>query len=163
MTNEDTGRPTGEADPSPLRPYLAMPAQLPEWDAVAPQSAPDPPPGSVANADNNARLPPYLLTGGRARPIDDSLEIEAQVMATRAGRGDIRQLSFENRDIVTACREPLAVAEVAVRLGLHLGVTRVLVGDLVTTGHLAVRRPEADPRRRAQIIERVIRGLQDIP
>ncbi len=109
-----------------------------------------------------ARVPPYLLTGGRARPIDDSLEIEAQVITTIAGRGELPRLHFETRDIVALCEEPHAVAEVAVRLGIHLGVARVLVGDLVATGHLTVRRPELDPTIRAQIIERVIRGLDNI-
>ncbi len=108
------------------------------------------------------RLPPYLLTGGRARPIDDNLEIEAQVMTTVAGRGELPRLHFEIRDIVALCAEPHAVAEVAVRLGMHLGVARVLVGDLVATGHLTVRRPELDPTMRAQIIERVIRGLDNL-
>ncbi len=117
-----------------------------------------------ANASGTAaRLPPYLLTGGRARPIDEGLELEAQVIATDAGRGDIAQLSFESRDIVTLCAQPLAVAEIAIRLGLQVGVTRVLVSDLVTTGHLAVRRPHLDAGSRADVIERVIQGLQEIP
>jgi hypothetical protein len=105
------------------------------------------------------RLPPYLITGGRSRPVDDSLEIEAQVIATSVGQQDLDRLSFENRDIVQLCEQPYAVAEVAARLNLHLGVTRVLVGDLVATGHLSVRRPEWDTKVRAEIIERVIRGL----
>lgn len=109
-----------------------------------------------------ARIPPYLLTGGRARPVDDSLEIEAQVITTTAGRSELPRLHFETRDIVALCEEPHAVAEVAVQLGMHLGVARVLVGDLVATGHLVVARPELDPAVRAHIIERVIRGLDNI-
>jgi Protein of unknown function (DUF742) len=109
-----------------------------------------------------ARIPPYLLTGGRARPADESLELEAQVVATAAGREDLARLHFEPRDIVRLCENPYAVAEVAARLGLHLGVTRILVGDLVLTGHLSVRRPEHDAHLRADIIERVIRGLDAI-
>jgi hypothetical protein len=108
------------------------------------------------------RLPPYVLTGGRARPVDESLAIEAQVITTRVGRGDLARLQFERREILALCREPHAVIEVAARLGLHLGVARVLVGDLVATGHLVVRRPDLDPARRMEIIERVIRGLDSI-
>src|SRR5262245_36012912 len=89
-----------------------------------------------------ARIPPYLLTGGRVRPVDESLELEAQVFATDAGRDGLDRLSYENHDIVALCERPYAVAEVAARLGLHLGVTRVLVGDLVVSGQLSVRRPE---------------------
>jgi uncharacterized protein DUF742 len=109
-----------------------------------------------------ARIPPYLLTGGRARPVDETLELEAQVLTTDAGRSSLAQLTFETHDIVALCERPYAVAEVAARLGLHLGVTRVLVGDLVVTGRLSVRRPERNAHRRADIIERVIRGLDAI-
>jgi Protein of unknown function (DUF742) len=110
-----------------------------------------------------ARVPPYLLTGGRARPVDENLAIEAQVLTTLAGRADIPTLQFEVRDIVVACDdEPLAVVEVASKLGLHLGVARVLVGDLVASGHLMVQRPLIDPTRRVEIIERVIRGLDNL-
>src|SRR5262245_41617283 len=108
------------------------------------------------------RIPPYLLTGGRVRPTDDSLELEAQVVATEAGRANLPRLSFETHDIVSLCDRPYAVAEVAALLGLHLGVARILVGDLVLTGQLSVRRPERDAHLRADIIERVIRGLDAI-
>jgi hypothetical protein len=108
------------------------------------------------------RLPPYILTRGRARPVDEALELEAQVVTTPVGRGEWSRLRFEPRDILGLCREPRAIVEVAACLGLQLGVARVLVGDLVATGHLSVSRPVADPLRRAEIIERVIRGLDSI-
>jgi hypothetical protein len=57
---------------------------------------------------------------------------------------------------------PMAVAEVAARLRLHLGVTRVLVSDLLVLGHLTVRRPEVVFQRSSDIIQRVIQGLQSI-
>jgi hypothetical protein len=108
------------------------------------------------------RVPPYLLTGGRARPVDDTLEIEALVTSTESGRAGLPRLHYESRDIVSLCAEPHAIVEVAGRLRLHLGVARVLVGDLVVAGHLSVVRPVSDPRARAEIIERVIRGLDRI-
>lgn len=109
-----------------------------------------------------ARVPPYLLTGGRARPVDDSLAVEAQVITTMAGRADLATLHFEVHDIVALCDDPHAVVEVAGLLGLHLGVVRVLVGDLVASGHLMVQRTLIDPSRRTEIIERVIRGLDQL-
>jgi len=104
---------------------------------------------------------PYLLTGGRARP-DTGLEIEAQVLTTGAGEQALERYRYEQRDIILLCREPLAVAEIAARLNLHLGVARVLVGDLVASGHLGTRRPHSGLHRNTAIIERVIRGLQAI-
>ncbi len=104
-----------------------------------------------------------MLTGGRAHPVDATLEIEAQVLTTRLGRGAVGRHTFEHRHILVLCEEPMSVAEVAARLGLHLGVARVLAADLVALGHLSVRRPRTDMHRDVQIIERVIRGLQAIP
>lgn len=105
---------------------------------------------------------PYLLTGGRARPTNAGLEIEAQVVATESGLAALHRHVYEQHAIIAACAVPMAVVEVASRLGLHIGVTRVLVGDLITLGHLAVRRPERGRQPNTQTIERVIRGLQAI-
>jgi Protein of unknown function (DUF742) len=126
----------------------------------------------MTGGDDERRLPsdlpevpgvrPYLLTGGRVRPADASLEIEAQVLTTPAGRADADQLMFEHHDIVTLCERPMAIAEIAARLGLHLSVARVLASDLIETGYLSVRRPDTGLHQDTQIIERVIRGLQAI-
>lgn len=140
---------SGEHDPSRLRPYLNH-----SEDGAA-ESGPQP-------DRETSGLRPYLLTGGRARPLDADLEIEAQVLTTPAGQADADRLTFELRDIVVLCRQPIAIAEIGARLGLHLGVARVLAGDLIALGYLAVRRPETGLDRDAQIIERVIRGLQTI-
>jgi hypothetical protein len=118
--------------------------------------------GSGLHADGVNTLRPYLLTSGRVRPIDESLEIEAQVATTTQGMASAHRLAFEHRDIVALCSEPMSLAEIAARLGLHIGVTRVLVGDLAALGYLAVLRPQAGLYRDADTIERVIRGLQSI-
>ncbi|MGH3657482.1 MAG: DUF742 domain-containing protein, partial [Micromonosporaceae bacterium] len=105
---------------------------------------------------------PYLLTSGRVRPIDESLEIEAQVVATSRGLASQGQLAFEHRDIVVLCAQPVSVAEIGARLGLHIGVTRVLVGDLAALGYLSVARPRAGAHKDVETIERVIRGLESL-
>ena len=104
---------------------------------------------------------PYLLTGGRV-PTSASLEIEAQVVTTELGFTGWGSQPFEARDIVELCRSPLSVAEIATRLGLHLGVVRVLVDDLVGAGHLDVLRPEAGLATDIETLERVIRGLRAV-
>ncbi len=104
---------------------------------------------------------PYLLTSGRAHPVDQSLEIEAQVV-TNYPAAAAAQLTFERRDIVALCREPKSVAEIASILGLHIGVARVLVADLAQQGYLAVTRPAAEQSHDVDLIERVIRGLESI-
>jgi len=102
---------------------------------------------------------PFLLTRGRttaAVPI----AIEAQVVATRAGRDALPTLALEYRDIVLACEEPLAVAEVAATLDLHLGVVRVLIGDLTQQGLVSTGASDADTPDDVETIMRVIDGLR---
>jgi hypothetical protein len=143
----------GLRDPSLLRPYMRTGGG---W--VVPDAAPaeqiEPPVASGVR--------PYLLTGGRTGPVNGTLEIEAQMATTALGRAILERLSFEQHDIVSLCQQPTAVAEIAAQLNLHLGVARVLVGDLLTSGYLSARRPEVGLHRNVPIIERVIRGLQAI-
>jgi hypothetical protein len=143
-------------DPVPglVRPYVVDPGLLGDDDLTYGDSP-------SGNGDPSA-LRPYLLTAGRVRPIDDSLEIEAQVATTTLGRASSAFLEYEHRDIVAMCVEPMSVAEVAARLELHVSVVRVLVGDLAALGHLTVLRPDAELAKDARTIERVIRGLEAI-
>jgi hypothetical protein len=106
---------------------------------------------------------PYLITGGRARPVDAKLQVEAQVLTTWEGRAALDRLSYEQRDIVALSVRPTAIAEIAAQLQLHLGVTRVIVADLVAQGYLVVRQRErSGGAQQVHIIERVIRGLTAI-
>jgi hypothetical protein len=113
-----------------------------------------------ANGGPVSRLRPYLLTSGRAEPVDDTLEIEAQVLTTDLGVTTSDRLSFEYREIVELCRMTMSVAEVGSRLRLHIGVARVLVADLAAQGYLVVERPSIQFTQDKKLIERVIRGLE---
>jgi hypothetical protein len=105
---------------------------------------------------------PYLVTAGRVWPRDETLEVESQVLATPVGLISYSTLTYEPRAVLAACTEPLSVAEVAARLELHLGVVRILVDDLAAQGYLTVIRPEQGQQTNADLIRRVIRGLQAI-
>jgi Protein of unknown function (DUF742) len=109
-----------------------------------------------------SRLRPYLLTAGRSRPIDDTLEIEAQVATSQLGAASFSRLAFEHRDILEMCDAFMSVAEIGAGLGLHIGVARVLVADLAALGYLTVRRPNLHNAQDVDMIERVIRGLEAI-
>ena len=138
-----------EPPPRYLRPYLSV------QDDFA---------GTVYPTDGDAvsRLRPYLLTSGRAEPVDHTLEIEAQVQTTERGASAYQSLSFERRDIVRLCTTTMSVAEVAAKLRLHIGVARVLVADLAAMGYLTVARPRFPLSQDSNLIERVIRGLEAI-
>jgi hypothetical protein len=140
----------GDEPPSSQpRPYLAMPGE-PAGRTAVPDLGPVSP------------LRPYLLTSGRAEPVDQTLEIEAQVLTTELGMAAYHRLSFERRDIVQLCSTTISVAEVAARLRLHIGVARVLVADLAALGYLFVQRPSFPFSQDPNLIERVIRGLEAI-
>jgi len=144
-----TREPFGEPRPASgalIRPFLA---------AGVTADAPD------AQEPAGPALRPFLLTSGRVAAAA-SIALETQVVATDRGRGSAPTLTFERRDIVTVCAEPLAVAEIAARLRLHLGVVKVLVGDLSAEGFLAVYLPNADAPHDVDTLLKVIRGLRAI-
>lgn len=143
---DETALPSGAL----IRPFLQTGAGLDGAEENAEDGAAD-----------GASLRPFLLTAGRVAG-QDSIAIETQVVTTDQGRTAGAELGFESRDIVALCGDPLSVAEIAAQLSLHLGVVRVLVGDLSADGHLSVYLPNADAPTDVDTLLRVIRGLRAI-
>jgi hypothetical protein len=109
--------------------------------------------------EHTAALRPFVITEGRVDGPDPNIQVETQV-TVHPGAAPAR-LPPEKRAIVTLCVEPMSVAEISARLRLHLGVTRILVGDLRAAGQLDVHVLDndfPDP----ETIMRVIRGLRAI-
>jgi hypothetical protein len=117
-------------------PRLPDPRMIPAWTppATAPWTPTPQPAEPAPDEPDDVFLRPFVLTGGRTRPLHDGLRIETLVSALPAALS--APLRFELRRIVELCQQPLSVAEIAVRLGLPLGVARVLVADLVTDGYI---------------------------
>jgi hypothetical protein len=89
-------QPPDEADePPPERPYLALGNQ----DG-----------GTVPDGSGVSSLRPYLLTSGRVEPVDQTLEIEAQVVTSDLGAASYGHLAFEHRDIVALCADSMSIA-----------------------------------------------------
>ncbi|MDT0341854.1 DUF742 domain-containing protein [Streptomyces litchfieldiae] len=107
---------------------------------------------------------PFLLTAGRVSGGNTGppLPLETQVVSTSAGLAVLHSLTFEQHDIVAACRRPQSVAELAAGLRLHLNVVRVLAEDLCAAGHLAVHRPDAGTVQDISVLRRVIDGLRAV-
>jgi hypothetical protein len=108
---------------------------------------------------------PFLVTAGRVAPSANgrTMPVETQVVATAEGLDVLDRLSFEQHDIVAACRQPQSIAEIAARLRLHLNVVRVLAEDLRAAGQLTVHVPDTGAIRDASVLRRVIDGLRAIP
>jgi hypothetical protein len=93
---------------------------------------------------------PFLLTGGRTRPVREGLAIETLLQARPGALTSL--LRFEARQIVELCQQATSMAEVAASLRVPLGVARVLVSDLVADGSVTVvQRQELS----VQLIERI--------
>ncbi|MEV6303007.1 DUF742 domain-containing protein [Actinoplanes sp. NPDC051861] len=102
-------------------------------------------------ADEEPVVRPFVLTGGRTRPLHDGLRIETQLRAVPAALS--APLRFESRRIVELCQRPKSVADLAASLAAPLGVVRVIVADLIGQGLIVV----GDSRRQVSttLIERI--------
>jgi len=101
-------------------------------------------------------LRPYAMTEGRTEPTGADLAIEDLIGVATDPPG---WLSFEHRSIALACRETLSVAELAARVDLPLGVTRVLADQGVVRVH---RAPSHAGGPNVALLEQVLHGLQQL-
>ncbi|MFJ2904743.1 DUF742 domain-containing protein [Streptomyces sp. NPDC087212] len=99
---------------------------------------------------------PFIITGGRAEPTRADLRLETLVVAVQ---GPDETLEFERRHIVAVCAQPTTVAEVAFKVGVPLGVAKVLISDLVVAGRLMCRHPAELPLSMLERIRDHVRAL----
>ncbi|WP_326547765.1 DUF742 domain-containing protein [Mycolicibacterium sp. ND9-15] len=112
--------------------------------------------------DEASLVRPYILTAGRT----DSrvyLPLEAPIETIDSGKPPRWPNNDVRVQILGICVDHPSVAEIAAKLSLPLGVARVLIGDLVTQGYVAVRgtlteSTTVDERR--ELIGRTLRGLK---
>ena len=103
---------------------------------------------------------PYVLTRGRTKAPEVTYGLEAQVRALVPPQHLDRAATPEARRIVELCQASTSVAEVAAYLALPLGVARVLVGDLVAVGALAVDGGASDASTDVALLERLLDGIR---
>ena len=108
-------------------------------------------------AEGDVFVRPFIVTGGRTRPLHDGLRIETLVIATTTAL--TAPLHFEQRQIVQWCRTPISLAEVAALIGVPLGVARVLVADLYTDNLVELREPKQVPEHVLERIRDLVRAL----
>ena len=117
--------------------------------------------GTPERGRSPSRARPYTLTAGRTRPKID-LSIESIVEAV-TGATDASALDDVRGGIVALCEERQSIAEISSYANVPIGVTRVLVADLVESGHLRVHATLADRTTVAEqrrLIERTLDGLR---
>ena len=105
---------------------------------------------------------PYTLTAGRTSSRI-ALPLEAPVQAIKSKKRQRWPGNDVRARICTMCEKSPSVAEIAARLSLPIGVTRVLIGDLVSSGHVRVSHTLTDEstiEERRELIGRTLRGLR---
>jgi hypothetical protein len=105
---------------------------------------------------------PYTLTAGRTNAGVD-IPLEAPVQTLQAGRAHRWPADDARGKIISLCVKSPSVAEISARLDLPIGVTRVLVGDLVLSGYLrlhATLTEQSTRDERHELIGRTLRGLK---
>lgn len=113
-------------------------------------------------SDAAAIVRPYAWTQGRTK-ANLNLRMETLVSTSdRAMRpGALAQL--EHRMVAELCRHPHAVAEVAAKLSVPLGVARVLLSDMADQDLIVVHQAAAeddDAAAQLMLMERVLSGLR---
>ena len=115
-----------------------------------------------------ALVRPYAVTRGRTRPRLE-IAIEALVETTVRGRSDAAGggrggHGREHQHIATLCDGKVqSLAEIAARMRLPLGVTRVLIADMAADGLVAVYEPtsfDSNDSVGTELLERVLSGLR---
>ncbi len=79
------------------------------------------------------RLRAFVLTGGRTH-VAGELSMETMIVATDAPADPSH--GPEHERILGICAEPQSLVDLSALLKMPLGVIRVLLGDLLASGHL---------------------------
>ncbi len=110
-----------------------------------------------ADQTQEAVVRPFLLTGGRTQPVQEGLRTHTLITAPASAIH--APLRFELRQIVEICQFPQSVAEIAARLGVPLGVARVLIADLISGGY-ASSHDQNEDELSVETIERIMRRVR---
>jgi hypothetical protein len=148
-----------ERDPLRLPdPRMLPPTQPKSWFEPADPAEPghSGTPDAAIEADG-VLIRPFMVTGGRTRPLHDGLKLETMVYAQPAALS--APLQFEQRRAVEVAQEPISVAELASQLDLPIGVARVLIADLYTGNYLELREPSELPTTTIERIRDLVRAL----
>jgi hypothetical protein len=114
---------------------------------------------------------PYAMTQGRVAPSGDEFDLVAFVVSAGPSWGSsgcggpepvpMPGLQPEHHAIVAAAWEPISVVELASTLDLSIGVVRVLLGDLRSSGLISLYEPPAASQPHdVDVLKAVVNGLR---
>ncbi|NEA67061.1 DUF742 domain-containing protein [Streptomyces sp. SID12488] len=102
----------------------------------------------------------YTLTGGRSRTAPDNpFDLVTLVVAECDPAPGMQS---EHAAILRLAERPTAVVEVAAVLRLPVGITKVLLADLLAAGRVSARHPRRTAITDPDILEQVLVGLRNL-
>jgi DNA-directed RNA polymerase specialized sigma24 family protein len=106
-----------------------------------------------------ALVRPHVVTDGRAHPTRNVFDLVTLVTVVNDRKTGPNP---EKRRIVRLCRGgALSVAEVASHLDLPVGIVKVLLSDLVDSGHISIQAPGPETRPAdSRLLQEVLDGLR---
>ncbi|HVW43451.1 MAG TPA: DUF742 domain-containing protein [Amycolatopsis sp.] len=104
---------------------------------------------------------PFAVTRGRAGADVHDLDLITLVVAVRPAANSA-DWDWEYGEILRMCQgRPLSIAEIAAKLDLLLAAVKVLVSDLIDSGHLIFRSPPAAKARPdIKLLQAVLDGVR---
>jgi hypothetical protein len=112
--------------------------------------------------DDTGRLVrPYAITRGRTGVEGAELHLESQLQASSRAADQADRHRWEAARVLELVQSPMALVEVAARLELPIGVTRVIVADLVRDGSVIVHVPEST-NSFTSLLEKVLDGVRNL-
>lgn len=104
----------------------------------------------------------YARVGSRTPLLRDDLELNAIILRD-SDTPEPDGLSADQQAALRLSRRPIALSEIAVHLGLPIGPTRLLLGDLLEAGLIHTRRPAEDNRDSSPaVLQRLLSGLKSL-
>jgi hypothetical protein len=82
----------------------------------------------------------YTVTGGRSRAEESSLDLVTLIVSECEPAAGMQS---EHARILDICRQPTAVVEISSDLELPVSVVKILLCDLLDTGRVTARHPNA--------------------
>jgi Protein of unknown function (DUF742) len=112
------------------------------------------------DSDPGPLVRPYTMTCGGVGPAAP-LDLVAYVVSTAGSHSAVAHLQPEHRAILNAARRPVTVSELAAHLDLALGVTRILLSDLLEQSLISTYEPPGvDTMPSERVLKAVLNGLE---
>ncbi|GAA0208851.1 DUF742 domain-containing protein [Saccharothrix mutabilis subsp. mutabilis] len=100
---------------------------------------------------------PYQVTRGRTKPAGPQLDLITLVVATGL---QPHGLNPEYARVLEVCAVPQSVAEISAKVGLALGVARVVISDLLERDFLMFRSRTISAMPDLEMLQRVLEGIR---